>query len=361
VVVVTTTTHRLVDVDPASPHFSSMIQLLEDLDREVVGDAYEPQSPEFMAASWRTANGHQVAWAVVEDDTVVAFAKAYLPERDNTHAVELELGTAAGHRGRGHGRALLEAVIAHAREVGRDTIMTGTGYRPDPDQAWALHDRAVADPSLTTQPLPGAQLGVSFALASGADLVQTEVRSQVRLPVPTEVLAGQDAEVAAHAGGYHAVSWSGICPPELLDDRAALAARMDTDPPLGELDWRPGVWDAERMRDTYTDWERRGLQVIGAGAVDTSGRMVAFSEMGRDLRTPTLAYQFDTIVDPEHRGHRLGMLVKAANLRAIERMAPEVGRVETWNALENGPMLQVNRAMGFVPVGLYSLWQLKLA
>ena len=297
---------------------------------------------------------------VVEDDEVVAFAKAYLPDRDNTHAVELELGTAPAHRGRGHARALLAAVSDLARAEGRDTVLGGTGYRPDPDAAWALHERAVADESVTRAPVPGARLGVSFATATGADLVQTEVRSQVLLPVPEAVLAAQDDEVAAHAAGYTTRTWAGTCPEDLMADRAALAARMDTDPPLGDVDCRPGVWDAERMRDTYADWERRGLQLVGAGAVDGSGRMVAFSEMGRDRRNLTLAYQFDTIVDPDHRGHRLGMLVKSATLRRLGADMPEVVRVQTWNALENGPMLRVNRAMGFVPVGLYSLYQLRL-
>lgn len=355
-----TDTARLVDVDPTSEHFPALVRLMEDLDREVVGDAAEPGDAEYTAASWRTANGHQVAWAVVEDDRVVAVAQAYLPERDNTHSVELELGVAPGHRGRGHGRALLARVCEHARADGRDTVLSGTGYRPEPDAVWALHERAVTDPAVTRSPVPGAALGVSFARAAGAVLVQTEVRSQVALPVPEEVLAAQEAEVAGHATGYAARTWERVCPDGLLDDRAALAARMDTDPPLGDMDWRPGVWDADRMRDTYADWERRGLQMVGAGALDGEGRMVAFSEMGRDRRRPTIAYQFDTIVDPDHRGRRLGMLVKAANLRALGAAFPEVTRVQTWNALENGPMLRVNRAMGFVPVGLYSLWQLKL-
>lgn len=356
-----TRTHQLVDVDPTSPYFTPLVRLMQDVDEETVGDAHEPQDPGYLAASWVTHHGRQVAWAVVEDDQVVAFAKAALPERDNTHLVDLEIGTAAGHRGRGHGRALLDAVVAMARAEGRDTVLAGTGYRPDPDEAWALHERAVADPSTTTRPLPGARLGVSFARATGAALVQTEVRSQVRLPVPAHVLDRQDAEVAQHAAGYSTRSWLGSCPEELLADRAALAARMDTDPPLGEMDWRPGVWDVDRMRETYADWKRRGIEMVGAGAVDGDGRMVAFSEIGRDLRTPRIAYQFDTIVEPAHRGRRLGMLVKSANLRAVEERTPEVDRVQTWNALENGPMLRVNRAIGFVPVGLYSLWQLKVS
>lgn len=355
-----TTTAHLVDVDPASPYFDAMCRLLEATDRETVGDAADPEAPDFHRVSWATPNARQVAWAVVEDGEVVAFAKASLPLKDNQHAVELDLATSPAHRGRGHGRALLAAVAGFARSEGRDTLLGATGVRPDPAEAWRLHERAVADPSTTTRPLPGATLGVSFAQAAGADLVQTEVRSQVTLPVPADVLATGEAEVAAHAGGYATVTWQGSCPEELMDDRAALAARMDTDPPLGEVDWRPGVWDAERMRATYASWAERGLEVIGAGALDEDGRMVAFSEMGRDRREPTLAYQFDTIVDPAHRGHRLGMAVKAATLRALEERMPEVVRVQTWNALENGPMLRVNRAIGFVPVGLYSLWQLRL-
>lgn len=356
----TTAAHRLLDIDPASPHFAAMIGLLEDLDRDAVGeDAYEPEDPDWHAVSWRTHNGHQVAWAVVEDERVVAFAKAYLPSRDNTHLVELDLGTAPGHRGRGHARALLDRVLDLVRSQGRDTVMSSTAVRLDPEEAWRLHERAVADDSVTRQGLPG--LGGSFARAAGAVVVQTEVRSQVRLPVDPDVLASVEAEVGGHADGYTTRSWTGCPADDLLDDRAVLAARMSTDPPLGDMDWRPEVWDADRVRDTYADWASRGLSVVGAGVVhEATGRMVAFSEIGRDRRNPHVAYQLDTIVVPEHRGRRLGIVVKAANLRAVEAAMPEVGRVQTWNALENGPMLRVNRAMGFVPVALYPLWQLKL-
>ena len=357
---VTTAANRLVDVDPTSSYFAAMVGLVEDIDRETVGeDAYEPEDPDWHAASWRTHNGRQVAWAVVEDDRVVAFATVWLSSRDNTHLAELDFGTALGHRGRGHGRALLDRVLELVRAEGRDTVVAGTGVRPDPEDAWHLHERAVADASVTRQGLPGP--GTSFARAAGAVVVQTEVRSQVRLPVDPDVLAAVEAEVGRHADGYTTRAWTGRPPEHLLTDRAVLAARMSTDPPLGDVDWRPEVWDADRVRDTYADWAERGLTVVGAGAVhETTGRLVAFSEIGRDRRKPGVAYQLDTIVVPEHRGHRLGIVVKAANLRAVEAAMPEVERVQTWNALENGPMLRVNRAMGFVPVGLYPRWQLTL-
>ncbi|WP_336920753.1 GNAT family N-acetyltransferase [Aquipuribacter sp. SD81] len=355
---------RLVEVDPGSQHFADLVRLLEDADRETVGDAFEPQPVEYHVASWRTANGrHHASLALVEGpggEEAAGVAKAFTPDLDNTHLVEVELAVAPAHRGRGLGRRLLEAVRGLAREEGRDTVVGGTGYRPDPAEAWQRHERAVADPRVSTGEAP-EHLGTSFARASGARLVQTEVRSQVRLPVEEAVLAGVEAEVGDRADAYTTRAWTGLAPADLLDDRAALAARMSTDPPLGEVDWRPETWDADRIRRTYADWDRRGIDVVAAGAVETAtGRMVAFSEMGRDRRAPGIAYQFDTIVDPAHRGRRLGIVVKAANLRAVEAAWPEVTRVQTWNALENGPMLRVNRAMGFVPVGLYSIWQLRL-
>ena len=356
----TTTAHQLVEVDPSSPHFTGMVRLLEDLDREAVGDAFEPQDPDWHAVSWLTHSGRQVGWIVLEDDRVVAVVKAFLPARDNTHLVELELGTAPGHRGHGHARALLERVLGMMREEGRDTVTGATVVRLDAEATWSLHERAVADTSVSTCGLPGP--GTSFATAAGAVVVQTEVRSQVRLPVDQDVLARVEAEVGGHADGYRTCSWTGCPPDDLLEDRADLAARMSTDPPLGDMDWRPEVWDAQRVRDTYADLEARGFAVVGAGAVhEATGRMIAFSEVGRDRRTPTIAYQMDTIVDPDHRGHRLGIVVKAANIRAVEAAMPEVDRVQTWNALENGPMLRVNRLMGFVPLALYPLWQLKQA
>jgi len=75
---------------------------------------------------------------------------------------------------------------------------------------------------------------------------------------------------------------------------------------------------------------------------------------------PLWGEQHDTIVDPAHRGHRLGFAVKAAGLRRLLAEHPSVRHVQTYNALENGPMLAVNRAMGFEPVSMFAICQRKL-
>ena len=64
---------------------------------------------------------------------------------------------------------------------------------------------------------------------------------------------------------------------------------------------------------------------------------------------------------PGHRGRRLGMLVKAANLRRLTGELPAVRRVDTWNAEENAWMLAINVALGFRPSGGAGEWQLALS
>jgi hypothetical protein len=68
------------------------------------------------------------------------------------------------------------------------------------------------------------------------------------------------------------------------------------------------------------------------------------------------AYQWDTIVLRDHRGHRLGMLAKVINLRMLLREVPEARRVVAWNAESNTHMVAINDAIGFQPVERLAEW-----
>ena len=52
---------------------------------------------------------------------------------------------------------------------------------------------------------------------------------------------------------------------------------------------------------------------------------------------------------PQDRGHRLGVAVKVANLRLLQRERPDIVRLTTYIAEVNAHMIGVNEAMGFVP------------
>jgi hypothetical protein len=70
------------------------------------------------------------------------------------------------------------------------------------------------------------------------------------------------------------------------------------------------------------------------------------------------AGQEDTIVVPEPRGHRLGTLVKVANLDLARAQRPELRVIDTCNADSNPYMVRINEAMGFRPHHRAGEWQL---
>jgi GNAT superfamily N-acetyltransferase len=74
-----------------------------------------------------------------------------------------------------------------------------------------------------------------------------------------------------------------------------------------------------------------------------------------------LTEQESTVVLPAHRGHRLGMLVKAVNLQAHARLRPDTRRIYTWNNEDNAHMLAINVALGFRPAGGSAEMQARLA
>jgi hypothetical protein len=65
------------------------------------------------------------------------------------------------------------------------------------------------------------------------------------------------------------------------------------------------------------------------------------------VTTPELAMQGGTLVLPDHRGRRLGMGVKVANLRELRAAFPSCAEVVTGNAGVNAAMNAVNDRLGF--------------
>jgi GNAT superfamily N-acetyltransferase len=96
---------------------------------------------------------------------------------------------------------------------------------------------------------------------------------------------------------------------------------------------------------------------FSAFAVAADGRVAGFNELLHAAHDIGNAYNWDTLVLPAHRGHRLGMGLKVANLRRFQPAFPDARRVHTHNAAQNAPMIAVNDAVGFVPVEQVGEWQ----
>ena len=72
------------------------------------------------------------------------------------------------------------------------------------------------------------------------------------------------------------------------------------------------------------------------------------------------AGQGETLVAPAHRGRRLGLRIKIANLDLLLREHPRVHAIDTYNAAENRYMIAINEALGFVPACRVGAWELDL-
>jgi GNAT superfamily N-acetyltransferase len=88
-----------------------------------------------------------------------------------------------------------------------------------------------------------------------------------------------------------------------------------------------------------------------------TGRLAGYTELSVPPELARAVSQEDTIVLREHRGHRLGMLLKVANLVFLSHTYPGHPSVTTFNAEENLHMLSVNEAVGFVPVAYEGGWK----
>jgi RimJ/RimL family protein N-acetyltransferase len=88
--------------------------------------------------------------------------------------------------------------------------------------------------------------------------------------------------------------------------------------------------------------------------------VVAYSDLVATVHEYGRAYQWGTLVRPDHRGHRLGLAVKVANVRLLQETQPQLATVVTFNADVNAPMVAVNDRLGFVPVQWLGELQKKL-
>ncbi|WP_206447024.1 GNAT family N-acetyltransferase [Agrococcus sp. KRD186] len=254
------------------------------------------------------------------------------------------------HRRRGVARALVDQLLGRMRAQGVTTFQAWVDHRPAPGPR-------LAAPTGFGE-VPAGSPEVRMLLAYGFAIEQIERMSELHLATAGPALAEHLAEAERHAVGYRLETWTGATPPEHRDGLAALQARMSTDAPAAGLDHEAEAWDAARLLRYEESELQGGRTMLWATAFDeTTAAAVAFTTLVSS-DNPRVWYQHNTLVHGEHRGHRLGMLVKAANLRALLALEPDA-IVRTWNAEENRPMLRVNEALGFAAICSAGAWQLQ--
>jgi hypothetical protein len=204
--------------------------------------------------------------------------------------------------------------------------------------------------------------GGPFARRLGFIPVQRNVRRRLDLPLHAAHADALRADPRATPSGYSLLTFRDRWPDEYLEDRFVLGHRMSTDVPTGEQELDAEEWDEERVRamEAFLAAQNRA-KVTTAARHDATGRLVAFTEVVVPLGAPESAWQHDTLVLREHRGHGLGFAVKVANLWPLTEWHPAVRTVNTWNAADNEHMIAVNDAMGFEVVAHSTFWRKDLA
>ncbi|MFD6166859.1 GNAT family N-acetyltransferase [Oerskovia sp. NPDC060287] len=289
---------------------------------------------------------------------VVGRGMVGLPQKGNTHVAIVYVGVDPAHRGQGAGTALWEEGLRIAREAGRTVILSDSSHAPEPPPG----PGALESPTGSGR-VPLEDPGTRFALSRGFALEQVVRHSAISLP-PRQDVVDRLREAARAAAGtdYRVHLWQDDVPEEWIEDFAVLETRMSTDAPSGGLDLEEDPWDAARVRAASRSFADRGQGYLIAVAEHvTSGRLAGFSMVSYPHDRPQVVMQEDTLVLREHRGHRLGTLVKIAVLDELARVRPSSRRIHTWNAQENRHMLAINEALGFEVASVDAEWQLRLA
>ena len=264
------------------------------------------------------------------DGEVVGTAIVFVPLLDNRDKAYFELDVVPEHRGRGVGDALVSAVLGVGNAEGR-TLVIGFTYTPsDADDTHPAY---------------------RFAARHGFAVGNVEIRRSLELPVADARLQAWVDEAAPHHQGYEIATYADIVPVELRPSFVNLQNQLAVDAPTGDIDFEAGAMTVEIYEEhvrTRTAVGRTNLVTVAV----RDGQAVAHSTLsvppGRDAMPHV--HQWGTYVHREHRGHRLGLAVKAANLRAVQERFPERTLISTNNSPANRPMVAINEKMGFRPV-----------
>ena len=185
--------------------------------------------------------------------------------------------------------------------------------------------------------------GAGFAELIGARSTQLDMGSLLDV---TAIDGPRLDLLAAAPDGYSLVHWRDRCPDDLVDQVSLPRVAMN-DAPKGDDPGDDWTWDAWREREREARHARWGVRShVTAALSRDSSELAGFTELLINER-PTTAMQEDTAVLPAHRGHGLGIAVKAANLIRLRMDEPRISKVLTWNAESNRHMRAVNERLGF--------------
>ncbi|HEY1176124.1 MAG TPA: GNAT family N-acetyltransferase [Phytomonospora sp.] len=281
--------------------------------------------------------GRVHVFLIRRDGEAVGHARMGLPQQSNTTITWLSVGVVPALRRQGIGRAVLDLLTAKAKSEGRTRAMSYAAGRvpggPERDES-----------------------GIAFLTATGFRKVGEEVRRDLDLSTVDigEETRLYEAALAKAGDDYEVLRFTEPAPAEFLADLAVLNARLSEDTAGYTEGMEPSSFDTDKIlayeAASAARLIRRHHVVVRHRP---SGRLVAWSFLAVVAEDARHADHEITVVIPEHRGHRLGMLVKTGLHRYVRDVEPALRWIDTVNAAENTHMIAINAELGFVPVETY--------
>jgi GNAT superfamily N-acetyltransferase len=311
---------------------------------ELVISGQEADDPNVPAVSYRRFRGwwthgfggnpQQVWLATAPSGALLGAYVLQLPERENRANGFVSPVVAPACRRQGVATTLVAHAAEQADLAGRTLLMSDARVGA-PGHAFA--ESIGARPGL---------LGVRRVLDVGPGLHAR--------------LAGLRAEAEHYSAGYTLRRWAGITPDELVGPVCALNAAM-ADAPHDDA-YEPMVWDADRVIAQDKRTVAQGKRMYSVAALqDGTGAAAALTQVFLDPDAAGWGSQGLTAVTREHRGHRLGLLVKVAMLEWLAEAEPQLSHFVTFNAAVNEHMIAVNEKLGHRVSDHFQIFEIDVA
>jgi GNAT superfamily N-acetyltransferase len=273
------------------------------------------------------------SYGAFDGDEMVGCALYALFLHDNTDKAFVLPWVEPHLRRQGIGSALTEHLVELAVGAGRRVVLTQSAY-----------------PFERRDDHPYRQ----FAERNGFELSLTQIRRELALPVAEDVLQGWIDEAAPHHDGYRIEFHTGLLPEEYLPSFCHAMNQLIVDAPQGNVSFEPESMTPERLKERHETNIRAGRTVYSAiGVHDDTGEVIAYSTISVVSGNLRDMHQWGTLVRSDHRGHRLGLAVKARCLLEAQRLQPDRPRISTTNAEDNAQMVGINERMGYRPMEVH--------
>lgn len=197
--------------------------------------------------------------------------------------------------------------------------------------------------------LPAPALSTAYASLYTQSAMFTALGSGLDLTAFDRRQFAEWAEPSAKNQDYRIVHWVDHCPDELAESYSRCLAALN-DAPREGLETEHSKNSVARLREGEAVTTRYGARRYVTVAVSAQGEVAGFTQSVCLPDEPEHVDLWSTAVAREHRGHGIGLRIKAAATLEVVRDNPAALRILTFNNHGNEHMLAVNRQLGYRPV-----------